>query len=231
MLYFKSLNPIQSSFKIGDYVLKTVKSTLDLGVIFESSMSFVSHIDYMVPKAYKMLAFLRRNSSGFADPNALKLIYTAFVRSKLEYASVVWNPHCNIHISRIERVQRTFIKFALRSFGLDEHTPYKSKCLQTLEYRRKFQSALLVFDLINNSIDSPDLLSLIPFHVPPRSLRFVDIFNVPHHRTNYAVNSPLTRTFLHLNAINLELQKELKPQIEFCSSKDNFKLFLITVLK
>lgn len=235
MSYFKSLNPIQCSFNIGNYLLKTVKSTLDLGVMFDSSMSFVSHIDYIVPKAYKMLAFLKRNCSDFSDPNTLRIIYTAFVRSKLEYASVVWSPHCNIHISRIEKVQRTFIKFALRSFGLAEHTPYRSKCLllglQTLEYRRKFQSALLVFDLINNVIDCPDLLSLIPFHVPSRSLRYVDIFYVPRHRTNLALSSPLTRTFLHLNTINTVLQKELKPQIEFCSSKDNFKLFLVTVIK
>lgn len=233
--FSRSLNPIQSVFRIGSYNLKTVRSKLDLGVVFDSTMSFTPHVDYIVPKAYKMLAFLRRNCSDFSDPHTLRLIYNAFVRSKLEYAAIIWSPYCQIRISRIEKVQKVFIKFALRSFDYVDPLPYRSKCLflglQTLEYRREFQSALFIFDIISGTIDCPDLLALFPFYVPPRNLRYIDIFNIPPHRTNFALNSTLTRTFINLNTINLNLQKSHKQHIEFCTSKENFKLFLTSVLK
>lgn len=233
--FYRSQHPITFVFNIDGFQLKTVKSKLDLGVVFDFAMTFVPHIEYIVPKAYKMLAFLRRFCSEFCDPYTLKYIYTSFVRSKLEYASVVWSPHVSTYISRIERVQRIFIKFAVRSLDYLEAVPYESKCLfiglRSLEYRRIFQSALLIFDIINGNIDSPDLLALIPFYVPPRSLRMVDAFSVSIHRTNYARNGTLTRSLIILNNINLDLQKKSKSHIEFCTTKDNFKLFLFSALK
>lgn len=236
MSFYRCNNPIQFVFKIGNYFLKAVKSNMDLGVVFDSSLSFVNHIEYIIPRAYKVLGFLRRNCSEFTDPNTLKLVYISLVRSKLEYASPVWSPRCDIHISRVERVQRKFLKFVVSLVTMVNPLPtYELKCswlgIQTLEFRRKVQSAVLVFDIINGGIDCPDLLSLIPFYVQPRSLRYVEIFNVPCHRTNYALNSTLTRAFTCLNTININQQRESNQQIEFCTSKFCFKNFLFKVLK
>ena len=233
--FYRSLHPINFVFSISRHTLKNVKSKLDLGVVFDTSMSFIPHIEYIVPRAYKMLGFLKRNCSEFSDPYTLKYIYTSFVRSKLEYASVIWSPHISVYIYRIERVQRKFIKFALRSLNYLESVHYPSKCLfiglRTLEYRRIFQSSVLVFDIINGNIDCSNLLELIPLYVPPRTLRYIDTFNIPVHRTNYALNGVLTRTFIFLNNINLDLQKKSNSFIEFCTTKDKFKLFLFTVIK
>ena len=88
-----------------------------------------------------------------------------------------------------------------------------------------------MFDIINGNIDCSNLLELIPLYVPPRTLRYIDTFNIPVHRTNYALNGVLTRTFIFLNNINLDLQKKSNSFIEFCTTKDKFKLFLFTVIK
>ena len=127
--FYRSLHPINFVFSISRHTLKYIKSKLDLGVVFDTSMSFIPHIEYIVPRAYKMLGFLKRNCSEFSDPYTLKYIYTSFVRSKLEYASVIWSPHISVYIYRIERVQRKFIKFALRSLNYLESVHYPSKCL------------------------------------------------------------------------------------------------------
>lgn len=235
--YFRSKNPIQYIFKIGNNNLQTVRSTLDLGVVFDSSLSFVQHIDYIIPKAYKVLGFIKRNCTEFSDPNTLKLLYTSLVRSKLEYAAVVWAPHSENHVSRIERVQKKFLKFVLSFVRLVNPLPtYELRCswlgIQTLELHRQIQSFIFVFDLINGIIDCPDLLALIPFFVPPRRLRYNLIFNVPYHHTNYGLNSTLTRAFIHLNAISTNQQRNfVNPQIiEFCTSKYCFKNLLCKIL-
>lgn len=110
MSYFRSHNPFRFNFKIGNHTLRAVKSNLDLGVMFDTSLSFTQHIDYIVPKAYKVLGFLRRNCSDFADPITLKIIYSSFVRSKLEYASVIGCPYIKIHVARVEKVPEKVYK-------------------------------------------------------------------------------------------------------------------------
>ena len=128
--FSRSRNPIASYFRLGDHNLTTVDSVTDLGIIFDSKMSFIPHMNYILPKAYRILAFIRRNCSDFSDPNTLKWIYTSYVRSKLEYAAVVWSPHCGNHISRIERIQRVYLKYALKSFRFVDPLPsYKARGL------------------------------------------------------------------------------------------------------
>lgn len=233
--FHKSLNPTIFVFNINGINLQKVSTKLDLGVLFDSAMSFVPHVEYILPRAYKMLAFLRRNCSEFFNPYTLKHIYTSFVRSKLEYASVVWNPHASSYIYRLERLQRIFIKFATRSLNYLDSVPYESKCLfiglKSLEFRRNVQSALLVYDIVNANIECSDLLSLLPFYIPPRRLRHVNIFNVPFHRTNYALNGPLTRACIRINEINLYLQRTSESFVDFSITKDNFKLLLFIVIR
>jgi hypothetical protein len=62
-----------------------------------------------------MLGYIRRIGKEFRDPYTLKTLYNSFVRSHLEYASVVWNPYYGVHLKRIEDIQKKFLKFALRT--------------------------------------------------------------------------------------------------------------------
>ena len=56
-------------------------------------------------KANQKLGFIRRNLKG--TPRELKrLAYVAFVRSGMEYASIIWDPHFTKDSDALERVQR-----------------------------------------------------------------------------------------------------------------------------
>jgi hypothetical protein len=74
-------------------------------------------VDVIVGKAFAMLGLIRRLSFEFRDSHTLKSLYTSLVRPKLEYASCVWSPFYNVHVDKVERVQRRFIRYALRGLG------------------------------------------------------------------------------------------------------------------
>ena len=64
----------------------------DLGVIIDCKLKFQDHIKQKIKKAYSMLGILRRNIKEM-DVDSFISLYKVFVRSHLEYAESVWNPH------------------------------------------------------------------------------------------------------------------------------------------
>jgi len=81
--------------------------------MFDSEFKLAAHFDYIMPRAYAMFGFVKRNASLFTDPHTRLALHFAFVRSKLEYAVLIWNPFTTTHGNRIERLQKQFLKFAL----------------------------------------------------------------------------------------------------------------------
>ena len=106
---------------------------------------------------------------------------------------------------RLERVQRRFVRFALRHLPWRDPLnlpPYPARCqllgIDTLERRRRIQQAVFIAKLINGQIDSPELRSMINFRVPSRALRYTTLLELPFHWTVYGYNEPVTaclRTF------------------------------------
>lgn len=118
----------------------------------------------------------------------------------MEYASIVWSPHYQVHIDSIESVQRQFLLFCLRGMGwsYDRNFPsYEQRLklikLPTLESRRTMLGISFVFNLVNGDIDSEFLLSNIKFNVPCRLTRNFTPLYLDYYRTNYANSHPLRR--------------------------------------
>jgi hypothetical protein len=70
---------------IGDSVLERVDVIIDLGVLIDSRMTFVNHIELIVSKSPRMLGFIKRISREFNDPYTYKKLYVALVRPGLEF--------------------------------------------------------------------------------------------------------------------------------------------------
>ena len=64
----------------------------DLGVIFDTELNFVQHCKEMINTAYSYLGIIKRNFI-YLDEDAFVMLYKSLVRSHLEYANSVWNPH------------------------------------------------------------------------------------------------------------------------------------------
>lgn len=187
------------NYSIGDTMIGRVSVFKDLGVTFDSKLSFVQHISEVVQSSFRALGFIVRNTRDFSNSNTLKLLYYAFVRSKLEYASIVWSPFYAAHINALEQVQRRFLKYlSLKTDGVYPqigccHSSLLQKhSLDSLEVRRTNSELKLLYKLLHNEIDSPDVLSQINFLVP-RSSRYSFTFYVASSRTNVSKYSPLKR--------------------------------------
>lgn len=170
----------------------------DLGVTFDSKMTFKVHIDSIIAKAKSRLGLIKRYAKEFDDPYITKTLFVSLVRSILEFACQVWSPHYVTHINRIESVQKQFLLFALRQLNWENRLilpPYRNRLLllnlNTLEDRRKLLSCCLIWNLMNNKIDSSNLLKKLCFICPVRTSRFFVPLRIDHFRYDYLNFEPL----------------------------------------
>lgn len=199
---------VEYTYTVGDTLLERVDSIRDLGVTIDSKLRFHEHISTVTAKAFSVLGFIRRHSSSFKDVYTLKALYCSLVRSILEYAAPVWAPYQATHTIRVERVQKKFIRFALRQLPWNDPTnlpAYSERCklinIPTLAARRTFFQRIFVFDLLEGYIKCPELLEKIQLNVPQRTLRNPSALSIPLHRTNYGHNNPLTACLRGFNDV------------------------------
>ena len=86
-------------------LLSSVTSEKYLGVYVNHDLRWTHHIDQVAAKAARKLGFIRRNLRG-APSECKKLAYIALVRSGMEYASIIWDPHTKKDQDKLEKVQR-----------------------------------------------------------------------------------------------------------------------------
>jgi hypothetical protein len=152
----------------------------------------------MVTRSVRSLGFVIRNSRSFNNTDTVKRLYFAFVRSKLEYASVVWSTGYKSQIEDLEKIQRRLLKYL--SFKVDGtypengHPQHDLLCrwnVDSLLHRRVCHSLIFLHRLINNVFDCPELLGKINFHVPRMASRNQLTFYMDTPRTNTQKFSPL----------------------------------------
>jgi Reverse transcriptase (RNA-dependent DNA polymerase). len=109
MTFSRRCDQIQYEYSLNGFALQRPDLVKDLGVYFDPKLSFVKHIEIVVMNAYKSLGFIVRNMCNFMKIDTFCLLFNTFVRSKLEYASVVWTPIYATHIISIEKIQRRIL--------------------------------------------------------------------------------------------------------------------------
>lgn len=195
----KNITPSHFYYNISGQTLTQVDVIKDLGIYFDSSLTFKTHIQTITSKSLRTLGFVIRHSNSFHNVNVLKLLYTSLVRPQLEFASIIWSPYYSYLINDIERVQHRFLRyvnwFNTHSFSVSVNYSniLSSLNLETLESRRKKTDLIFLFKLLNNVIDCPEILNSIQFNIPSYNLRKFLVFNVPISTTNYNYFSPLNR--------------------------------------
>ena len=212
--------PITFDYCLGDSVVDRSNEVKDLGVLLDAKLTFNQHVSYITAKASRQLGLLIRLTRNFTSIQCLKSLYCSLVRSTLEYCSTVWNPHYNNAAYRLERIQRRFVRYALRLLPWRqplELPPYENRCrlvqLDTLQLRRELARALTVSDILNARIDCPALLDKINLRAPTRRLRNSTTLQIPLRRTNYSANGALIglqRAFNKVSSVsNLHLSRDV----------------------
>ena len=71
--------------------LRVIEEETDLGVLFNSSLTFSKHIGTIANKATKIVGVIRR-SFDYMDEQMFKTLYKSMVCPHLEYANTIWSP-------------------------------------------------------------------------------------------------------------------------------------------
>lgn len=192
--------------------LSRVSFIRDLGVTFDSKLLFDNHVNNVVNKASKALGFVLRMSSQFQSLKTFKILYCAYVRSHLEYASQVWNPSYGVYINRIEGIQRKFLRYL--QYRTNVYLPdYSARCkkqhLLPLHERRRIADLSYLLSLANGTIDCPELLGQLGLRTPSNALRKPNLLQIPRTRSNYRQNSFLIRACRCYNSISKNVDLDI----------------------
>lgn len=211
---------IIADYKIGGASLDRVTFIRDLGVIFDEKLIFDKHVDAICTKAYQMLGFILRVGKSFKNPTTLITLYKTLVRSQLEYASVIWNPHYDIYSKKIESIQRKALKsinYKLSQPKMSSATLLLKFKLQPLATRRTITDELTLYNICNNLYNCPDIVRLINFQVPRSAVsrRSCNFFCASFSRTNAGLRAPINRICRKHNEIFLELDIHSKTKSQF----------------
>lgn len=109
--FTRKRNWSEHKYTVTGVELQRVSEFVDLGALLTSKMDFNAHVGYITSKAMSILGLVIRFSKEFNDVNVTKTLYCSLVRSRLEYAAVVWNPHHVTYSNQLEPVQKQFLMF------------------------------------------------------------------------------------------------------------------------
>ena len=157
-----------------------------LGVTISNTLSWAQHISGIAKKTAKRLYILGR-ARNLLPQQARIVIYKAYIRPLMEYASPVWNGAGTSSLKMLDRLQ----KKAIRLLRIEE--PLKAGIVP-LEHRRNVASLCVFYRhfLLQPSIE---LSNIIPSEVTcTRTTRS----SVSRHP--FAVMIPRSNTELHLNS-------------------------------
>ena len=194
----KRHEPISIGYRINDVGLNRVTQIKDLGVTFDNHLSFTGHVEAVCAASLRMLGFIIRTCRVFRGAQVMKSLYYAYVRSRLEYADIVWFPFYTCHRIALERCQRRFVKYlSYRETGVypdrgaDCSLLLERYGMQELHQRRELHAVRFLRGLFNGAIDCSSLLQQIPLLVPRLTSRHHTTFYLPPARTNVLAGSPV----------------------------------------
>jgi hypothetical protein len=100
----KPFNP--AGIVMGGFDVKVVNELKVTGFVFDHKLLWGSHISKVVKKARQRVGALR-NLVQYLSPDNMQIMYTTFIRSILEYGSVLFMGASDSHLKKLDAVQHT----------------------------------------------------------------------------------------------------------------------------
>ena len=200
MTYALKKNVLMYNYRIGDTTIDRVSSIKDLGVLFDAKLSFKMHIHNITSSAYRSLGLIIRQGKDFRNILALRALYYAYVRSRLEYASQVWNPCYGCLCLEINKIERKFLKYLY--FKTEGHYPERGinnnillniADMKDISKRRAERDLSYLEAILDNRVDVPDLKEYLIQKEPREGARNNAAFYIKPLKRNVVINAPMNR--------------------------------------
>ena len=128
--------------------------------MFDSTLSFKAHVDYIMSKSFKCLGFLKRTTPDFTDVSAIIHLYKSIVLSNLLYCSQIWRPYTVSLKNKVESVQHSFLRYIsskltspLHPFCHDYSSMAEDCDIQTVDSIHYLQDCVLSYRIIHGFIN------------------------------------------------------------------------------
>lgn len=188
---------VTNDYVLDGQIVTRVDEIRDLGVTVDSRFRFVTHIEKLISAARQTIGFIKMISSNRFERSVLKLLYVSYVRSKLEFGSIIWDPYQQVYRDELESVQKGFIVFLLG----DEYrappyrlAPYHDRCrlldLPSLASRRIVMKLLMGYDIMKRRINDPKICRRFAPYRPNRQLRSTRLLVEESYGSDYLFYQP-----------------------------------------
>ena len=230
------------SYNMDGHKLNISDCEKDIGIHVDEHLSFDVHINYIVNKANRILAIIRK-SFEYMDLPTFSYLYKGLVRPQLEYATPVWSPHLMRQIEAIENVQIRATKMVPGLSNLTYPERLRKLDIPTLSYRRLRGDMITMFKLnckpITGAYDSslPTLFAHFPKELRGHNKKLVyDQHRLDIRKFNFTVRNVEPWNSLPQHVIDSETIIEFERNLDKHWKKqeiyyDNYKAKIHTKTK
>jgi hypothetical protein len=104
--FFQEKTVLNYRYRLSNTFTFRTDCVKDLGVHTDSNLHFHQHVDSLFSHTMKLLGLIPTITFSSSSLDSLLMLYIAIVRSKLEYASVVWNSITNTDSNKLEGLKK-----------------------------------------------------------------------------------------------------------------------------
>ena len=202
----RTVNPEHPDLNLDNVAIENVKVLKLLGVLFDSKLTFESHLRSVTSAVSQKIGILRKCWVTYRDNAVIRKCFYSFLLPFFEYCAVVWMSAAPTHLNLLQRA------FTSANFLVPVNI--------RLEHRRDIAALCILFRIFNNS-EHP-MHSRLPGPVDPvrRTRRAVQMNSCALITPWSRYSSQYNRTFL---PYTIEIWNFLPQEIVESRTIDRFK--------
>lgn len=210
--------------KLNDSPIERVNEYKYLGLIIDTELKWISHINYIKSKILPFIGILKRFK--YTLPIQIKKqIYHSFIQSHLNYLNIIWGSAAKVHIKCLKVLQNYAIKSIFKLHYLESTTNiYKISNFPNFDSMRQINLIKFIYKLENGLIKS-DLSLVLNSEIHNYATRISNAYRIDYARTNFG-KFAILREAIHLyNTI----PNEIKIITPFYKFKTNIKSYFLSI--
>ena len=145
----RNVDTSDNNIRFNNAPLKFCTSTKSLGVFFDSSLSFIEHIDHVVSKISKNVGIFYKLKNLLPE-DSLKNLYYSLVYPYLTYCILIWGGTYRTHLNKILLLQKKVVRIITKSRYL-AHTDPLFKKMEILKINELYEFHLALYAYVNRN--------------------------------------------------------------------------------